>query len=144
MCDPFLLSEFFEGLALEAKIDEDKPMIVKNSIHARKTLQRRAKTNKIKKTRSNSRSLYLLKLCYILSIFLGCFFVFWLICILSFEKKVFKIIPPFIILFSILQGCFFVFWLIHILSFEKRKIMLPYLFFSYRYSYSINSFSFWY
>lgn len=102
MCDPFLLSEFFEGLALEAKIDEDKPMIVKNSIHARKTLQRRAKTNKIKKTRSNSRSLYLLKLCYILSIFLGCFFVFWLICILSFEKKVFKIIPPFIILFSIL------------------------------------------
>lgn len=65
MCDPFLLSEFFEGLALEAKIDEDKPMIVKNSIHARKTLQRRAKTNKIKKTRSNSESLYLLILCYI-------------------------------------------------------------------------------
>lgn len=45
---------------MEAEIDEDKPMIVKNSIHARKTLQRRAKTNKIKKTRSNSKSLYLL------------------------------------------------------------------------------------
>lgn len=48
------LKQFFEGLAMEAEIDEDKPMIVKNSIHARKTLQRRAKTNKIKKTRSNS------------------------------------------------------------------------------------------
>lgn len=59
MCDLFFLSEFFEGLAMEAEIDEDKPMIVKNSIHARKTLQRRAKTNKIKKTRSNSKSLYL-------------------------------------------------------------------------------------
>ncbi|XP_062596984.1 pleckstrin homology domain-containing family D member 1-like isoform X1 [Saccostrea cucullata] len=48
------LKDFFEGLAMEAKIDEDKPMIVKNSIHARKTLQRRAKTNKVKKARSNS------------------------------------------------------------------------------------------
>lgn len=87
MCDPFFLSEFFEGLAMEAKIDEDKPMIVKNSIHARKTLQRRAKTNKIKKTRSNSESLYLLIFCYIFCVFLGCFFVFWLIHILSFEKR---------------------------------------------------------
>lgn len=72
---------------MEAKIDEDKPMIVKNSIHARKTLQRRAKTNKIKKTRSNSESLYLLIFCYIFCVFLGCFFVFWLIHILSFEKR---------------------------------------------------------
>nr|XP_022306218.1 pleckstrin homology domain-containing family D member 1-like isoform X2 [Crassostrea virginica] len=48
------LKQFFEGLALESKIDDDKPMIMKNSIHARKTLQRRAKTNKIKKARSNS------------------------------------------------------------------------------------------
>lgn len=62
-------------------------MIVKNSIHARKTLQRRAKTNKIKKTRSNSESLYLLIFCYIFCVFLGCFFVFWLIHILSFEKR---------------------------------------------------------
>lgn len=72
---------------MEAKIDEDKPMIVKNSIHARKTLQRRAKTNKIKKTRSNSESLCLLIFCYIFCVFLGCFFVFWLIHILSFEKR---------------------------------------------------------
>lgn len=143
MCDPFLLSEFFEGLALEAKIDEDKPMIVKNSIHARKTLQRRAKTNKIKKTRSNSESLYLLILCYIFQYFLGVF-VFWLICILSFEKKSLKLFHPSLYYLVFSWDVFFVFWLIHILSFEKRKIMLPYLFFSYRYSYSINSFSFWY
>lgn len=39
---------------MEAEIDEDKPMIVKNSIHARKTLQRRAKTNKFRRGRSSS------------------------------------------------------------------------------------------
>ncbi|XP_048732608.2 pleckstrin homology domain-containing family D member 1-like [Ostrea edulis] len=48
------LKQFFEGLVMEAEIDEDKPMIVKNSIHARKTLQRRAKTNKFKRARSSS------------------------------------------------------------------------------------------
>ena len=57
-CTYFLLVEFFEGLALESKIDDDKPMIMKNSIHARKTLQRRAKTNKIKKARSNSKKYF--------------------------------------------------------------------------------------
>lgn len=57
-CTYFLLVEFFEGLALESKIDDDKPMIMKNSIHARKTLQRRAKTNKIKKARSNSKEYF--------------------------------------------------------------------------------------
>ncbi|XP_060081660.1 pleckstrin homology domain-containing family D member 1-like [Ylistrum balloti] len=48
------LKRFFEDLANEAKIDSDKPLIVKNTIHARKTLARRAKTKKFQRNKSSS------------------------------------------------------------------------------------------
>ncbi|XP_033736322.1 pleckstrin homology domain-containing family D member 1-like [Pecten maximus] len=48
------LKRFFEDLANEAQIDSDKPLIVKNTIHARKTLARRAKTKKFQRNKSSS------------------------------------------------------------------------------------------
>ncbi|CAC5418898.1 unnamed protein product [Mytilus coruscus] len=48
------LKRFFEDLATEAAIDSDKPVIVKNSIHARKTIARRVKTMKLDRRKSNS------------------------------------------------------------------------------------------
>lgn len=54
---------------MEAEIDEDKPMIVKNSIHARKTLQRRAKTNKFKRARSSSEYKDWLQFCFVVLLY---------------------------------------------------------------------------
>ncbi|KAK3094071.1 hypothetical protein FSP39_023852 [Pinctada imbricata] len=48
------LRRFFDGLAAEAKLDSDKPIIMKNSLHARKTLQRKAKTKEFQRRRSSS------------------------------------------------------------------------------------------
>ena len=38
-------------MAFEAKLDADKPLMIKNAIHARKTMVRRAKTMKYELTR---------------------------------------------------------------------------------------------
>ncbi|KAL3873386.1 hypothetical protein ACJMK2_036514, partial [Sinanodonta woodiana] len=48
------LKEFFENLAEEAKFDADKPVVMKNAIHARKTMMKRAKTQKFERRRSSS------------------------------------------------------------------------------------------
>lgn len=48
------LKRFFEDLATEAAIDKDKPVIVKNSLHARKTVARRVKTLRFDRQKSNS------------------------------------------------------------------------------------------
>lgn len=48
------LKRFFEDLATEAAIDSDKPVIVKNSIHARKTIARRVKTLNSDRRKSSS------------------------------------------------------------------------------------------
>ena len=48
--------EFFEKLAFEAKLDSDKPVMVKNTIHARKSMVRRAKTMKYEACMKNRRS----------------------------------------------------------------------------------------
>lgn len=50
-----LFTGFFEDLAAEAKIDPDKPVVVKNAIHARKTMTRRAKNKKFERRKSNSK-----------------------------------------------------------------------------------------
>lgn len=47
------LKRFFDDLATEAAIDSDKPVIVKNAIHARKTIARRVKTLKFDRRRSD-------------------------------------------------------------------------------------------
>ena len=39
-----LCKEFFESLAAEAKLDAEKSVMMKNSIHARKVIVRRAQT----------------------------------------------------------------------------------------------------
>ena len=46
-----LFAEFFENLAFEAKIDADKPVMIKNSLHARKQMVRRAKTMRFEASR---------------------------------------------------------------------------------------------
>ena len=43
---------FFENLAFEAKVDSEKSVMIKKSIHARKTLVRRAKTMRYQANRS--------------------------------------------------------------------------------------------
>lgn len=48
------LKQFFENLAQEAKIDPDKPVIIKNSINARKTIMRRNKTRRFERRKSSS------------------------------------------------------------------------------------------
>ena len=48
--------DFFEKLAFEAKLDSDKPVMVKNTIHARKSMVRRAKTMKYEACMKNRRS----------------------------------------------------------------------------------------
>ena len=47
-------SEFFENLAEEAKVDPDKPVVIKNAIHARKTIARRSKAKKYFERRKSS------------------------------------------------------------------------------------------
>ena len=49
---PVCCAEFFENLAFEAKIDSEKSVMIKNSIHARKTLVRRAKTMRYEASRN--------------------------------------------------------------------------------------------
>jgi hypothetical protein len=64
-CLPFPvlnISAFFENLAQEAKLDPDKPVVMKNSIHARKTIMRRNKTRKFERRKSSSKYFYLHKL----------------------------------------------------------------------------------
>ncbi|KAL4239159.1 PH domain [Mactra antiquata] len=48
------LKLFFENLAEEAKLDPDKPVVMKNAIHARKTIMRRNKTRKFERRKSSS------------------------------------------------------------------------------------------
>ena len=45
------VSEFFENLAFEAKIDSEKSVMIKNSIHARKAIVRRARTMRFEASR---------------------------------------------------------------------------------------------
>ena len=45
---------FFENLAEEAKVDPDKPVVIKNAIHARKTIARRSKAKKYFERRKSS------------------------------------------------------------------------------------------
>ena len=47
----FSFSEFFENLAFEAKIDSEKSVMIKNSIHARKAIVRRARTMRFEASR---------------------------------------------------------------------------------------------
>lgn len=59
----FSIPEFFENLAFEAKIDADKSVMIKNSIHARKKMVQRAKTMKFetarkRRTKGNIQHLY--------------------------------------------------------------------------------------
>jgi len=51
---------FFEDLVTEAKIDADKPVIMQNTIHARKTIARRAKTKRFQRNKSSSEFSYVL------------------------------------------------------------------------------------
>ncbi|XP_060582913.1 pleckstrin homology domain-containing family D member 1-like isoform X2 [Ruditapes philippinarum] len=51
------LKAFFENLAQEAKLDPDKPVVMKNSIHARKTIMRRNKTRKFERRKSSNESM---------------------------------------------------------------------------------------
>lgn len=46
-----MLKRFFEDLAAESQIDADKPVVIKNMVHARKTLTRKANTLKFEKRR---------------------------------------------------------------------------------------------
>ncbi|KAL5009366.1 hypothetical protein ScPMuIL_014947 [Solemya velum] len=48
------LKRFFEDIAAEAQLDANKPIIMRNSLIARKTLIRRAKTKKFESRRSSS------------------------------------------------------------------------------------------
>ncbi|XP_033096512.1 uncharacterized protein LOC117100807 [Anneissia japonica] len=48
------LKKFFEEIAEEAKIDQDKPIIMKNALHARKSFIRKTKSFKYRKERSMS------------------------------------------------------------------------------------------
>ncbi|XP_052275036.1 pleckstrin homology domain-containing family D member 1-like isoform X2 [Dreissena polymorpha] len=48
------LKEFFENLAQEAKVDPDKPVVIKNAIHARKTIMRKNRTRKFERRKSSS------------------------------------------------------------------------------------------
>lgn len=48
------LKQFFENLAEEAKVDPDKPVVIKNAIHARKTIARRSKAKKYFDRRKSS------------------------------------------------------------------------------------------
>ncbi|XP_071787549.1 uncharacterized protein [Asterias amurensis] len=45
------LKKFFEDIAMEAKIDADKPLIMKNALHARKSFVRKTKSFKFRKDR---------------------------------------------------------------------------------------------
>lgn len=49
------LKKFFENLAFEAKLDAEKPIMIKNAIHARKVKVRRAKTMRLEQNRYNRR-----------------------------------------------------------------------------------------
>ncbi|XP_052767150.1 pleckstrin homology domain-containing family D member 1-like isoform X2 [Mya arenaria] len=48
------LRGFFENLAQEAKVDPDKPVVMKNAIHARKTIMRKNRTRKFERRKSSS------------------------------------------------------------------------------------------
>ncbi|ELU12925.1 hypothetical protein CAPTEDRAFT_155422, partial [Capitella teleta] len=47
----FFTAGFFENLAFEAQLDSDKSFMIKNSLHARKTMVRRAKTMRFEANR---------------------------------------------------------------------------------------------
>ena len=47
--------DFFENLAEEAKVDPDKPVVMKNAIHARKTIMRKNRTRKFERRKSSSK-----------------------------------------------------------------------------------------
>ena len=48
------LPGFFENLAFEAKLDADKSVMIKNSIHARKSFVKRASTLRYESRRKHS------------------------------------------------------------------------------------------
>ncbi|XP_064600557.1 pleckstrin homology domain-containing family D member 1-like [Liolophura sinensis] len=48
------LKKFFEDLAAEASLDSDKPIVVKNAIHARKTIVRKARSQKFESRRRSN------------------------------------------------------------------------------------------
>lgn len=50
------LKQFFEDLATESRISSDKPLIMRNSVTARKTLVRRAKTIKYENRKQSSKA----------------------------------------------------------------------------------------
>lgn len=51
-----MLKRFFEDLATESQIDADKPVVIKNMVHARKTLTRKANTLKFEKRRRSCKN----------------------------------------------------------------------------------------
>uniref|UniRef100_A0A0L8HHJ8 Uncharacterized protein n=2 Tax=Octopus bimaculoides TaxID=37653 RepID=A0A0L8HHJ8_OCTBM len=51
-----MLKTFFEDLAAESKIDANKPVVIKNMVHARKTLTRKANTLKFEKRRRSCKN----------------------------------------------------------------------------------------
>ncbi|XP_038072343.1 pleckstrin homology domain-containing family D member 1-like isoform X3 [Patiria miniata] len=48
------LKKFFEDIAMEAKLDANKPMIMKNALHARKSFVRKTKSFKFRKDRDKT------------------------------------------------------------------------------------------
>ncbi|XP_022110957.1 pleckstrin homology domain-containing family D member 1-like isoform X2 [Acanthaster planci] len=48
------LKKFFEDIAMEAKLDANKPIIMKNALHARKSFVRKTKSFKFRKDRDKS------------------------------------------------------------------------------------------
>ncbi|KAI8487682.1 Pleckstrin y domain containing, D (with coiled-coil domains) member 1 [Branchiostoma belcheri] len=54
IADIATIRQFFEECAQEAKVDADKPVIMKNALHARKNYVRKAATIRFKRTKSTS------------------------------------------------------------------------------------------
>ena len=55
----FFFEGFFEKMSNEAELDPDVPVMMKNSLYARKSIVKKAKTMKFESLkRSRSRSLY--------------------------------------------------------------------------------------
>ncbi|XP_078590450.1 uncharacterized protein LOC144870343 isoform X4 [Branchiostoma floridae x Branchiostoma japonicum] len=54
IADIATLRQFFEECAQEARVDADKPVIMKNALHARKNYVRKAATIRFKRTKSTS------------------------------------------------------------------------------------------
>lgn len=58
-CNISFFAGFFENLSTEAKLDSEKSVMVKNTIHARKSMVKRAKTMKfetLKRQRSRGKA----------------------------------------------------------------------------------------